>query len=399
MELTQIATLLNNTIVPNIFGEGKSGQDPITIAEDLRNVVDIGTAIADLDADSLKNYMKDLCVGVYNTYVDTRRYKDESYGLIMEDYEFGGALQRIKSKLASASDSAILSLVSADNSGPDYTDGKYYATEFSDRVYTKDSIFKIKYSISTNMFKKSFTSIEGVQKLIAMIEANIDNTLRVEINGRARGVLRKLILSANNGSRVIPLLTTFNTEYNYSSGDAGYVTIANWSSSTEFKLWVQNVVMDLYAYMTDINTKYNDGTVETFSPKDDVRLYVLTEFSNKLKTALGNVYNVDMVRGTDNYYEVNYWQNGTKDLLPHIASGSLHDQIKETETDGDGTKTTTVNHVVALFSDRYSGFMGTVIEKTTTKYVGEEDFTTYFHHVGKKLAIDTRNSTVILTLA
>mgnify|MGYP006958174711 CR=1 FL=1 len=141
MTLTQISTLLNTVMVPNLLGEST------TIAEDLRNVVDLGTALASLGADDLKDYMTQLAVGVFDTYVDTRSYKDETYDLFLSDIEYGGAVQRVKAKLLSASDTAILNLVSAGNSGPDYTDGKFYATEWSDKVYTKDVAFKVKYSI------------------------------------------------------------------------------------------------------------------------------------------------------------------------------------------------------------------------------------------------------------
>ena len=116
MTLTQIATLLNEKIVPNVFGDGKSGTTPITIAEDLRNVVDLGTALADLSAGDLKNYMNDLVVGVFDTFVDTRAYKDETYDLFISDIEYGGAIQRIKAKLLSASDTAILALTPAASS-------------------------------------------------------------------------------------------------------------------------------------------------------------------------------------------------------------------------------------------------------------------------------------------
>ena len=53
MNLKQISTLINETIVPNTLGEGT------TIAEDLSNIVDLGTAIADLTADDMKNFTKD----------------------------------------------------------------------------------------------------------------------------------------------------------------------------------------------------------------------------------------------------------------------------------------------------------------------------------------------------
>ena len=393
MKLTQIATLLNTVMVPNLLGEGT------TIAEDLRNVVDLGTAIADLDADDLKDYAKKLAVGVYDTYVDTRSYKDETYDLFLSDIEYGGAIQRVKAKLLSATDTPILSLVGAADSGPDYTDGKYYATEWTDKVYTKDIAFQVKYSIPTSLFKQSFNSAEGVQKLFSMIEANVDNTLRVELNTLARSILRQLILSAKNGSRTISLITTYNTLHSYGSGDPGEITLSNWKDSISFKLWVQTLILELRKYMTDMNEKYNDGTVETFCPEEDTRCVLLTEFAAELDVALGSVYHKEMVQGTGVYRTINYWQNSSTALLPQIASGSVHDQIKETETSGESTKTTTIDHVVGLFYDKYSAFLTNKLDKTTTKYVPEGDFTTFFHHIAKSAAIDTRNTAVVLLMA
>lgn len=399
MTLTQIATLLNEKIVPNVFGDGKSGATPITIAEDLRNVVDLGTALADLSAGDLKNYMNDLVVGVFDTFVDTRAYKDETYDLFISDIEYGGAIQRIKAKLLSASDTAILALTPAASSGPDYTDGKFYGTEWDDKIYTKDVAFKIKYSISTEMFKKSFTSAAGVQKLIAMIEANVDNTLRVELNGLARGILRKLILSAYTGSRTIALMTVYNTKNGYTSSDAGYVDLTTWAQDERFKLFCQTLILELRKYITDMNDKYNDGSVPCFSPESDSRCVLLTEFAAELDVALSSVYHKELVEGLGAYRTINYWQNGTKDIIPYIKSGSMHDQIVEVTSDTQGSETTTINHVVGVIYDRYSAFLTNKLDKTTSKYVPEEDFTTFFHHVAKSCAIDPRNTSVALLLA
>lgn len=399
MTYSQIATLLNSTIVPNIFGEGDSGGTPITIAEDLRNVVDLGTALASLGANDLKDYMNQFAVGIFDTFTDSRLYKDETYDLFLSEQEYGGAIQRVKCKLLSASDTNILTLVAAADSGPDYTDGKYYATEYNVKIYTKDVGFKVKYSISTEMFKKSFNNATSVARLVAMIEANVENTIRLELNGLARGILRQLILQAKNGSRVIPLISTYNTLKGYTASDPEYVTLANWSDSVSFKLWVQTVMLEVRKYITDYNEKYNDGTVPTFTPESDARCVLLTEFAAQLDVALSSVYHKDLVEGTGEYRTVNFWQNGTIDLLPQIASGSLHDQIKETETDGSGTKTTTIDHVVGLMYDRFSAFLTTKVDKTTSKYIPEEDFTTYFHHMVKSAAIDTRCTSVIFTLA
>lgn len=404
MTLSQIATLLNTVIVPNALGQGEDvSHNPITIAEDLRNVVDLGTAIGSLSANDLKDYMNNLVVGVFDTYVDTRQYKDETYDLFISEVEYGGAIQRIKAKLLTASDTAILTLDNAYNpaggSGNeiDYTDGHYWGTQWDDKVYTKDIAFKIKYSISTEMFKKSFLSASGVQKLIAMIEANVDNTLRFELNGLARAILRKLILSAQAGSRTISLMTVYNTKHGYTSSDPGYVSLSTWSSDENFKLFCQTLILELRKYITDMNEKYNDGTVPCFSPESDTRCVLLTEFAAELDVALSSVYHKELVDGTGAYRTINYWQNSTPDLIPYIKSGSLHDQIVETTADvGDPT---TINHVVGVIYDRYSAFLTNKLDKTTSKYVPEEDFTTFFHHVAKSCAIDTRNTAVALLLA
>ena len=87
MKLTQIATLLNNTLVPNYLGQD------VTIAEDLSNVVELGTAIADLDGEEVKNFAGDFIVGVARNVMDTRNYRRDTYGLMNDAREYGGVIQ------------------------------------------------------------------------------------------------------------------------------------------------------------------------------------------------------------------------------------------------------------------------------------------------------------------
>ena len=407
MEFNKIATLLNNTLVPNVFG-GDSG---VTIAEDLSNVVDLGTKLANIDGATLKTYLKDFVVGVFDTYVDTRSYKNETYGLFLSEVEYGGALQRVKAKLNEAADTDILTLVNASElDAPDYKDGHYYGSTWDSTLYTKDSGFMIPWSLSTTMYARYFTDGAGVQKLIAMIEANIDTQLKVELNTLARGVLRKLILSAYSGSRYIPILTTYNTEKGFTSDDPGYVTVGNFKQSEDFKLWCQSLVLKLRKYITDINSKYNNGDVYTFCPEEDTRCVLLTEFATELDVALGSVYHTEMVEGLGEYRTINYWQNASADLLPHITAAdagtstpaSVHDQIKEITVPASGetpATVVTINHVMGVLYDKYSAFICDKLDKTTSDYIPKGDFVTYFHHVVKSYQIDPRNTAIVLLLA
>ena len=399
---TQIATMLNTVIIPNYFGEGKSGDTPITITEDLRNVVDLGKALSDLSVSDLENFKGDLVVGVLDTYTDAREFQSDdeaSYGLFVSSEEYGGAIQRVKCKLLSATDSNLLALVDASNSGPDYTDGKFYGVPVDAKIYTKMDSFRVKFSISNNELKKSFTSAAGVARLIAMIEVTVRNTIALQLNSTARGVLRELILQAYDGGREVKLITLYNTIFGFTSEDPGYVTLADWNQNETFKIWCQSTILKLRKGIADFNEKYNDGTVETFTPEADSRAIFLADFATDMDVALGSVYHTELVKGLDEYRTINFWQNGTTELVPMIQDGSLHDQIVEKVADSGVNQVTTIDHVVGLLFDRYSAFVTYELESMRAKPVIEEDFTTYFRDYTRRYCVDTRNTNVILTLS
>ena len=399
----QIATMLNTVIIPNYFGKGEDvSHNPITITEDLRNVVDLGKALNDLSVSDLENFKGDLVVGVLDTYTDAREFKSDdeaSYGLFVSSEEYGGAIQRVKCKLLSAVDSNLLSLVDASNSGPDYTDGKFYGVPVDAKIYTKMDSFRVKFSISNNELKKSFTSAAGVARLIAMIEVTVRNTIALQLNSTARGVLRELILQAYNGGREVKLMTLYNTIFGFTSDDPGYVTLADWNQNETFKIWCQSTILKLRKGIADYNEKYNDGSVETFTPEADSRAIFLADFATDMDVALGSVYHTELVKGLDEYRTINFWQNGTTELVPMIKSGSLHDQIVEKVADEGASQVTTINHVVGLLFDRYSAFVTYELESMRAKPVIEEDFTTYFRDYTRRYCVDTRNTNVILTLS
>lgn len=389
MTLASIATLLNTVMVPNLLGEEE------IIAEDLSNVVDLGKAVASLTADDLKDYMNQFALGVVKNYVDTRQYKRETYGIFMDEIEFGGAVQRIKARLLKAYDTPILTLenFNADPQAPDYNDGHYYGTSTDSKIYNKSTALLIPYSIPVEMFKKSFMDAAGVRKLVSLIESNVDNTLTVELNALSKAVLRKLALTCNS-ARKINLITLYNTNFGFSSGDEGFVTLTNWKNDTNFKLWCEEVIIQLKKHITDYNMKYNDGTIETFCPEEDTRVVMLSEFGTALDFAQSSVYHRELT-DVGSYMTINFWQNNTEALLPQISATSEHDMISEVV----GDATTTISHVVGIVFDKYTASMTTRLNKTTSDYIAKGDFRTMFHHLVVDYAIDGRNSAIVLCLA
>jgi len=380
MKLTQVATLLNETIVPNLLGEGT------TISADLSNIVDLGTALADVTAEDMQDYAKDLVVGVARNLFDSRAYRPETYGLMNDAREFGGVVQRVKVKLYSAVDSPIWTL----QNGQDYFDGTYYGADIDSKIYTKDTIFQVKNSIPVEKFKQSFTSADGVMSLIATIEQQVDNTITMELNGLAKTTLQQMIATSVANGQVIHLLTEYNTLAGLSGDDA--LTADTCLYNAPFLRWCAMTIVRLRDLTQDMNKKYNDGTIETFTPADDLRVTLLSEFARSIEFNMeADTFHNDIV-SVGEYNVINFWQNSSDGMLPSLGVTA------EVKTNVGESDPVTVSGVVGTIFDRYTAGLTARLDKITAQYIANGDYTTYFHHIANSRFIDTRNTGIVLCL-
>ena len=380
MKLTQVATLLNETIVPNLLGEGT------TISADLSNIVDLGTALSDITAEDMQDYAKDLVVGVARNLFDSRAYRSETYGLMNDAREFGGVVQRVKVKLYSATNSPIWTL----QNGTDYFDGTYYGADIDSKIYTKDTIFQVKNSIPVEKFKQSFTSADGVMSLIATIEQQVDNTITMELNGLAKTTLQQMVATSVANGQVIHLLTEYNDLAGLTGDDA--LTADTCLYNAPFLRWCAMTIVRLRDLTQDMNKKYNDGSIETFTPADDLRVTLLSEFARSIEFNMeADTFHNDIV-SVGEYNVINFWQNSSNTMLPSLGVTA------EVKTNVGEASPVTVSGVVGTIFDRYTAGLTARLDKITAQYIANGDYTTYFHHIANSRFIDTRNTGIVLCL-
>lgn len=375
MKVEQISKLLNETLVPNYMGEDT------TIATDLSNVVDLGTAIADLDGSEVKNFAGDFIVGVARNYFDTRLYERADYGLMIDSREYGGVIQRVKAQLLDTEDSPIWTL----ENGTDYFDGTFYGIESDARVYSIDTAFQIKNSIPTEKYKQYFTSADGVMSFVSMIESAVKNTMNRNLNALARTILQQMIATASS-DHTINLVTLYNTLAEEE------LTADTAIQNASFLRWAAEQIIRLRDLITDYNVKYNDGTIPTFTPREDTRVTMLSEFATALDVVMeADTFHNDLV-SIGQFNKINFWQNSSTDLLPTLGETA---EVKTVVGESDPV---TVSNVVGLIYDRYTAGMTARLEKITAQYIANGDYTTYFNHVANSRFIDPRNASIVLTL-
>ena len=379
MDLKQISTILNTTVIKNELGE------TVTIAEDLSNIVEVGTAISNMTADTLKDFQRKLAVGIYKNYVQARLYKTKDFKILKDAVAFGGGIQRIMAKnLADAQDSHILNLVD----GQDYFDGTYHGIDLSAQLYVDTKAFKVSYSIGDDTWTQSFTNAEDVSKLFGLIEARIANTIEAQLHALIKRVICKLIVDTYGDGRVIKLVTAFNST---TGGSDTYTQIkADPVKFRQFNAFTNSLITRLVDYVAEMNDKYNDGSVVTFTPKDKINVLLLTQFATEQKfMALANTYNAEMAALDVKYETVPSWQNQSNDIMPDY--GVTAEVVDSNAADP-------VQNVVGVIFDEDSCGVTVKLDKVTSQYIGSEGYTNFYHHIAANYYTDARNSSVVLTL-
>ena len=374
MQLNQIAQLLNETMVPNIMGEGT------TLTENLSNFADFGTQVANLTAEQLKDYTASFVANVIKTYYDERIFNKTIPGLFRDFEEWGGIIQRVKAGLSEVTDSVSQNL----ENGVSYDPFVYHGLQHDNVVYTKDCTFELDWSIPDDMYKTAFSSVTELQNFISYIYNRAENTMNVNLYAAAMATLRALILA--NSSKVVHLITLYNTTHFDSSSD--YLTADEALENAAFCKWYNRQLILLKKAVTDVSAKYNDGSVETFTPAEDVNVIQLAQVALAIEMNMtSGVYHKDLVE-VGNYSEVNFWQNSDDDLIPAL---SIAGQVK-----GDiGSGTTTLGPVAFVIADKYAAGITSHPEVVTSMYNGKGRFTNFFRSIWAQFYVAKNQNCII----
>lgn len=409
--LKQISEMMNVSIVPAIMGE------EFTLAPDLSNIIDFGTVISSMTADQFKSYMGDFVAGVAKTTTDTREYSPERIPFYVDSQEYGGMVQSLKIDMFDTQDSNLFSL----ENGQVYNDvNKYFGTPVSNKVYEKDVTYQIVKSIPEFMYKKAFTTPEGVAALVAYIERTIRNSLNRAESALEHNLLAALAISGkeiklvteynnmvNGVSPADPIFAAITKDvtvtdeatpvtYTTAAGKPAAVTAANCIYNPHFMRWAIYTIKTVSDALPFVNKKYNDGTVSTWLNREDRVRVFNSAFINAYETYLkADVYNVDQVDIDGAYYKTPFWNVQPEALIPTIEnSTSAEYQITVEEQ----PQNTSLDHVVGVVFDRYAaGYTETPIP-VATSYNASGRFFNYFHDVDVRYFVDMRNTAVTFTL-
>ena len=387
MEVKQIYALMN-TVTGEVLGKSD------LIAEDLSNVVDVGTEI--FAADAVDHYVKSLVNHIGKVIFVNRPYSGIAPSVMRDGWEYGSVLEKLTvSKLPEAEENESWELTN----GKSYDPNIFYKPEVSTKFFNKRVTFDIPMSFTKDQVKESFSNAEQLNSFISMIYTAIDKSMTVKTDGLILRTIDSLIgdtlysefpeagYAAGSGVRAVNLLKLYNDKFSATLTPAQAVT------NPEF-IRFSAYIMGLYQRrMTGISTLYNVGGTDKFTPTDRLHTVLLADFA-----AAAGVYLYD---GNGQFKTENiqlpkaeivpYWQGSGKKF-------DFADTSKIDTTTGSGNKVTASGILGVMFDHEALG-VANLAKDVDAYYNGKARFWNNFYHYTAGYSVDLNENGVVFFVA
>lgn len=361
MEVKQIYNIVND-ITKEVTGK------EALLNEDLTNIVDVGKEI--FNANVVDNYVKKLVDKVGRVVFVNRPYSGSAPSVLMDSWEFGSVLQKIRMDLPNATENESWEL----EDGTSYDVNIFYKPKISNKFFNSKTSFEIPMSFTEKQVKESFNSAIELNGFISMIYSTIDKSMTVKLDSLIMRTINNFTAEtihngvgntySNTSARAINLLK----EYNTSKGLTG-VNVLKASNALTNKDFIQFAVYKIGLTKDRLNkmsTIFNIGGTEKFTPNDLLHFVVLSDFANATSAYLeADTYHNELNK-LPKYETVAFWQgSGTN----YEFSSTSKIDVKTSEAN-----TVTVDGIVAVMFDRDALGVQNPDRRTTSNYNSKAEF-------------------------
>lgn len=396
MEVKQIATLMN-TVTEEILGKEN------LVAEDLNNIVDVGTEI--FNADAVDAYVKSLVNHIGKVIFVNRVYSGGAPSVLMDGWEYGSILEKITvTKLPEAVENDSWQLVD----GQSYDPHVFHQPEVAAKFFNKKVTFEIEMSFAELQVKQSFSSATQLNGFISMIETSIKNSMTIKLDALIERTINKAIcdtiyddfsenggpmsdITAGSGVKAINLLYLYNTEQTALDANWQNLTAAQAVKNPGFIRFAA-YTMGLYQdRLTKISTLFNIGGLERFTPSEALHSILLSEFRRAADVYLqSDVYHDEYTKLTKAEV-VPYWQGSGKTYAFSDTSKILYKVSDNSTLQFTG--------VLGVFFDRNALGVANLDRRVTSSYNPKGEFYNNFYKADAGYFVDGNENVVVFYAA
>lgn len=384
MEVAQIYQFVNTATQEAI------GQSDL-VAEDLSNIVDVGTAI--FNASAFDKYVKSLVNRIGRTIFVNRPYRGSVPSVLMDSWEFGSVCMKIASEMPTAQENESWEL----EDGTSYDPNIFHAPKAEAKFFNKMVTFEIDRSITEMQVKQSFSSQTELNAFISMLYNEVDKSMTVKMNSLIMRTINNMIaetvydafkgtaITGAGNTRAINLLSLYNTKYTKTLKAEAAITDPDFLRYASFEMarWSDR--------LAEMSTLFNVGGKSRFTPKDLLHVVMLSDFAAGASTYLySDTFHDQYVRIAE-AERVPYWQgSGTTYGFDKISS------IDVTTASNNAQK---VSGILCVMFDREALGVTNMNSRVTTNYNAKAEFTNYFYKRDARYFNDLNENFIVFYVA
>ena len=373
MDTNQIYELVNSTVAQAI------GRADVTRL-DTEGLISVGNVVLSSSANT-EAFLNTLAQRIGRTIYRFRDYNNKFKDMVISDMQYGAILQKIKVKMPDAVADPTYGLTNGE-SVDHYTVSKPQATQ---KLFVTRTPYMFKITVQRETLREAFLSAEAMGSFISLIFGEVRNAIELALENLGRLTLCGAISEITQSTQIYHLVTMYNTEYELTGDNA--LTASSALRSDSFLRYAIGQINHVIDMMQDMSTLYNDGTVPTFTNKENMKIRVLSGFKRRLETVTEYAAFHDQFVNIDGAYStINFWQG---EKAPSNVS------VKR-PSDGENF---TEEYVVACIHDR-DAFGIYQIDETvlTTPVNAAGQYYNQFWHEKQARFVDSSENLVIFTL-
>ena len=370
MTTEQIYTLVNE-VNKQAFGE-----NALQVV-DTSTLISLGNTVLSSSTNT-EAFMNTLAQRIGKTILRFREYRNKLGDMVLSDFEFGAILQKIKVNMPEAEADESYDLI--DGNTVDHY--KVAKPDVDQKLFVTRTPYQYHITTSRATLKEAFLSDSAMGSFIGIVFGEVRNAIECGLENLARITLATAIAEYST-VREIKLVTNYNAEFNPPTP----LTAATALTSDEFIRYAMGEINLTIDNIQDMSELYNDGSLKTFTPAEDVRIKLLSKFVRRAQTVTQYAaFNERFVDVDSQYSKINFWQSEQTPANVIIKRPS------------DGIQTT-VENIIGVLHDRDAMGVYQIEEDVLTTPVNAAGryYNTYYHE--KQLrALDLSENGLIFTL-
>ncbi len=365
MNVAQIHNIIN-TVTAEILGNS------ITVLnEDLSNIVDVGSAI--FNGSNVDNYVKSLVNQIGKVIFVNRAYSGNAPTVLMDSWEYGSVLEKISAEMPVAVENDSWNL----NDGVEYSPNVFHKPSVSSKFYNKRVTFEVDLSFTERQVKESFANAAQLNGFLSMLYNSVENSMTVKIDSLIMRTVNNMIaetvysdfgsaeLSSKSGIKAVNLLKLYKDTIDNS------MTIDRVLYSSDFIRFSVNVINNYIDRLSKISTLFNISKKERFTPRDMMKVILLSDFKNAANVYLSADVQHESYILLPNADYVPYWQGSGSDYA--------FDKISAINVVTSTNHTVEMGGILAVIFDRDALGVTNIDRRVTTHYNAKAEFFNNFY--------------------